>query len=150
MARQALQGRLSAAGAALLGGARSAETGARRRQPHRHRVFRQKDELEQYLDIAGIAKLVDAPTSADDVEESKPAPDIFEVVLKKLAIEASDAVAIGDSPYDAEAAGEAGISTIGVLCGGFTEGALRGAGCIDVYPGPAALFARFDDTRLAK
>jgi hypothetical protein len=53
-----------------------------------------KDELEKYLDIAGIAKLVDATTSSDDVEESIPAPDIFEVVLKKLAIEAGDAVAI--------------------------------------------------------
>ncbi len=43
-----------------------------------------KDELKQYLDIAGVAKLVDATTSSDDIEESKPAPDIFEVVLKKL------------------------------------------------------------------
>ena len=60
-----------------------------------------KDELDKYLDIARIADLVDVKTSSDDVEESKPAPDIFEVVLKKLNIEGSDAVAIGDTPYDA-------------------------------------------------
>jgi hypothetical protein len=61
-----------------------------------------------------------------------------------------DAVAIGDTPYDAAAAGKAKTPTIGVLCGGFTEASLRGAGCVDVYPGPAALFARFADTLLAR
>ena len=78
-----------------------------------------KDEVDKYLDIARITDLVDLKTSSDDVEESKPAPDIFEIVLKKLKIEGADAVAIGDTPYDAEAAGKAKIATIGVLCGGF-------------------------------
>jgi phosphoglycolate phosphatase-like HAD superfamily hydrolase len=109
-----------------------------------------KDELEKYLDIAGIAGLVDATTSSDDVEESKPAPDIFEAALGKLEIAGSDAVAIGDTPYDASAAGKAGIAAIGVLCGGFTEESLRGAGCAEVYPGPAALWALFDECLLAK
>ena len=97
-----------------------------------------KDEVDKYLDIARIADLVDLKTSADDVEESKPAPDIFEIVLRKLTIEGADAVAIGDTPYDAEAAGKATIATVGVLCGGFTEGSLRQAGCVEIYPGPAA------------
>ena len=109
-----------------------------------------KDELEKYLDIAGIADLVDAAASSEDAEESKPASDIFEVVLKKLKISGADAVAIGDTPYDASAARKAGIATIGVLCGGFTEASLREAGCADVYPGPAALFARFEDSLLAR
>ena len=60
-------------------------------------------------------------TSSDDVEESKTAPDIFEIVLKKLKIEAADAVAIGDKPYDAKAAGKVGIATIGVLWAGFLK-----------------------------
>ena len=68
---------------------------------------------------------MDLKTSSDDVEESKPAPDIFNIVLKKIKIEPADAVAIGDTPYDAEAAGKAGIATIGVLCGGFPESWLR-------------------------
>jgi HAD superfamily hydrolase (TIGR01549 family) len=109
-----------------------------------------KDELDKYLDIARITDLVDTKTSSDDAEESKPAPDIFEVVLKKLQIEGADAVAIGDTPYDAAAAGKAKIATIGVLCGGFTEDTLRQAGCVEVYPGPAALFARFGDSLLAR
>ena len=109
-----------------------------------------KEELNKYLEIAGISHLVEHATSSEDVEESKPAPDIFEVVLKKLKIEGKDAVAIGDSPYDAAAAGKADVRTIGVLCGGFTESELRMAGCVEVYPGPAALLASFDRSLPAK
>jgi phosphoglycolate phosphatase-like HAD superfamily hydrolase len=99
--------------------------------------------------IARITDLVDLTTSSDHVEESKPAPDIFEIVLKKLKIGGADAVASGDTPYDAEAAGKAKIATIGVLCGGFTESSLRQAGCVEIYP-PATLFARFADSLLAR
>ena len=109
-----------------------------------------KDEVDNYLDIARIIDLVDLTTSSDDVEESKPAPDIFEIVLKKLKIESAGAVAIGDTPYDAEAAGKAEVRTVGVLCGGFTEDELRKAGCAEVYPGPAALLACFERSLLRK
>lgn len=109
-----------------------------------------KDELGKYLDIAGITDLVHVTTSSDDAEESKPAPDIFEVALKKLGIKGADAVAIGDTPYDATAAGKAKIATLGVLCGGFTEASLRQAGCVQVYPGPAALMACFGASLLAR
>ena len=61
---------------------------------------------------------MDLKTSSDDVEECKPAPDILEIVLKKLNIEGADAVAIGDTPYDAQAALKAQIATIGVLWAG--------------------------------
>jgi HAD superfamily hydrolase (TIGR01509 family) len=108
-----------------------------------------RDELEQFLEIAGVARLIDKATSSEDVDESKPAPDVFEAVLNNLQIQGKDAVAIGDSPYDAEAAGKANIRTIGVLCGGFTESSLREAGCIEVYPGPAAMYCCFDKSSLA-
>jgi HAD superfamily hydrolase (TIGR01549 family) len=107
-----------------------------------------KDELETYLDIAGITKLVDVATSSDDVTQSKPAPDIFQVALEKLGINAHDAVAIGDTPFDAEAAGKASVATIGFLSGGFLETDLRKSGCIAVYPGPAALLVCFDASPL--
>jgi phosphoglycolate phosphatase-like HAD superfamily hydrolase len=80
-----------------------------------------KSELEVYLDIARIKDLVDVATSSEDAERSKPAPDIFQTALKELGIEGPEAAAVGDTPYDAEAAGKAGIPTIGMLCGGFTE-----------------------------
>ena len=57
-------------------------------------------------------------------------------------------MAVGDTPYDASAARKAGITTIGVLSGGFTEASLREAGGAAVYPGPAALLAQFDASLL--
>ena len=105
------------------------------------------DELDRYKEIAEIADLIpDHKTaSADDAEKSKPHPDIFLAALKKLeGIQASETIAIGDTPYDAEAAAKAGIKTIGVLCGGFEEAELRRAGCIAIYRSPADLLAHLD------
>ena len=107
-----------------------------------------ESELEIYLEIAGVKDLVDIATSSEDAENSKPAPDIFQVALQKLGIAGSEGVAIGDTPYDAQAAGRAGMPTIGVLCGGFSENDLRQAGCAAVYPGPGALLACFDKEEL--
>ena len=150
MAWQPLQVRVPAAGPPVLGGPRSAAAGEGCRVRIAVASSAKKDELDKYLDIAGVGDLVNVTTCSDDVDESKPAPDIFEAVLKKLGVEGRDAVAIGDTPYDAEAAGKAGIRTIGVLCGGFTEGSLRQAGCVEVRPGPATLLACFRDSLLAK
>ncbi len=109
-----------------------------------------KDELEKYLAIAESSVWwTSRPRPKTSTSPSRH-PDIFDVVLEKLGIEGGAAVAIGDTPYDAIAAGKAGIPTIGVLCGGFTESSLREAGCVEVYPGPSTIYARFDDTALAK
>jgi HAD superfamily hydrolase (TIGR01549 family) len=107
-----------------------------------------QDELAVYLKLAGIADLVDASTSSADAERSKPSPDIFQAALERLGLGAAEAVAIGDTPYDAQAAARAGLRSIGVLCGGFAQADLREAGCEQVYPGPAALLARFGETLL--
>ena len=107
-------------------------------------------ELEVYLDIARVRDLVDVATSSEDAARSKPAPDIFQAALDKLGLAGRDAVAIGDTPYDAQAAGQAGLATIGMLCGGFTEAELRQAGCASVYPGPGALLACFSESLLAQ
>ncbi len=109
-----------------------------------------RDELDTYLEIAGISDLIDVTASSEDVEESKPEPDIFKAVLKKLNVGGGQAVVIGDTPYDAEAARKAGVPTVGVLCGGFRENALRKAGCVEIYPGPAAILACFEKSFLAK
>jgi HAD superfamily hydrolase (TIGR01549 family) len=109
-----------------------------------------KDQVNQYLNIANISQLVDEATSSEDVEESKPAPDIFEAVLKKLKIKGDEAAAVGDTPYDAEGARKAGVHPIGVLSGGFLESALRQGGCEEVYPGVASIYCRFGASLLAK
>jgi HAD superfamily hydrolase (TIGR01549 family) len=102
------------------------------------------DELEAYKKIANIADLIEEETSADDAEHSKPHPDIFEAALEKLGRPSTDEViVVGDTPYDAEAAGKIGLSVIGVLCGGFPEAELRRAGCIAIYQNPADLLRNY-------
>jgi HAD superfamily hydrolase (TIGR01509 family) len=108
------------------------------------------DELQTYKRIAGIEDLIDEETSADDAAKSKPHPDIFKAALDRLGVVASEAIVVGDSPYDAQAAGKIGLRTIGVLCGGFPEADLRKAGCIAVYRDPADLLRRFDPSVLVQ
>jgi HAD superfamily hydrolase (TIGR01549 family) len=109
-----------------------------------------KDELKEYKRIADIEDLVEDETSADDAERSKPHPDIFEAALASLKdVRAAEALVVGDTPYDAEAAGKAGLRTVGLLCGGFPAADLRAAGCIELYESPADLLARYADSPLA-
>jgi HAD superfamily hydrolase (TIGR01509 family) len=109
-----------------------------------------EEEVEQYKEIAGIADLIDSATSSDDAERSKPFPDIFQAALAKLSpLGPDEAVVIGDTPYDAEAARKAGIKSIGVLTGGFAEQALKDAGCIAVYDGPEDILKNYDASPLA-
>ena len=103
------------------------------------------DELESYKKLMNIGDLVDAETSSSDVESSKPSPDVFEAVMDRVKIEPNAALVIGDTPYDAIAAGRAGLRTVGVLCGGFPERDLREAGCIDIYRDPVDLLGHFDE-----
>jgi HAD superfamily hydrolase (TIGR01509 family) len=108
------------------------------------------EELERYKDVAGIGDLIDGATSADDAEHSKPSPDIFRAALAKLKpLPAEAALVVGDSPYDAEAAGKAGLRCVGLLCGGFPEAVLREAGCIALYRDPADLLAQYERSSLA-
>ncbi|SAK70211.1 HAD family hydrolase [Caballeronia glebae] len=103
-----------------------------------------KDELDAYLQIAEVADIFDAIVSSEDVQSSKPAPDVFEMAIHKLGVSPSDAIAIGDSPYDAQAATCAGLRALGLLSGGFAEEALREAGCTAIYTGPGGLLACLD------
>jgi len=106
-----------------------------------------EDELKRYKEIAQIDDLIEAETSSDDVERSKPFPDIFDAALKRLNnIAPEDVIAVGDTPYDAAAAAKAKVKSIGLLCGGWTQPQLRRAGCIAVYRDPADLLARYDDS----
>jgi HAD superfamily hydrolase (TIGR01509 family) len=110
-----------------------------------------KEELARYKRIAGIEDLLEAETSSDDAEKSKPHPDIFEAAMGRLhGITAADAIAIGDTPYDAQAAGQAGLRTIGLLCGGWPERDLREAGCMAIYRDPADLLRQYDRSPLAR
>lgn len=108
------------------------------------------DEVKAYAQIAGVTDLVDMTTSADDAAHSKPAPDIFEAALAKLApIRAEECVVVGDTPWDVLAAQGAGLACVGVLSGGFPEAELKEAGAVAVYRDAEDLLANYDTSPLA-
>ncbi|WP_433973042.1 HAD family hydrolase [Tunturiibacter lichenicola] len=109
-----------------------------------------KSELDVYKNIANIEDLVEESSSADDAKRSKPHPDIFEATLKKLGLSPKEALALGDTPYDAEAAGKASILTVGVTTGGWSEKELLHAGCIEVYKDVEDLLANFERSAFYK
>ena len=103
-----------------------------------------KETIEHYKKLLNIEDLIDGATSTDDVEKSKPEPDIFVAALDKLSgISAEEAIVVGDSPYDAIAAGKVPVRTIGVLCGGFERETLTNAGCVAIYQDPADLLDNY-------
>jgi phosphoglycolate phosphatase-like HAD superfamily hydrolase len=108
-----------------------------------------EDELRFHLGVIGAEDLVSATTSKDDVEHSKPDPDIFAAALAKAGVDAAEAVVIGDSPFDMQAAAKLGIRTIGFRSGGFPDEVLRQAGAAELYDSPADLLARYDQSLLS-
>ncbi len=109
-----------------------------------------EDEVEIYKRIARIEDLVEEQTSADDAERSKPHPDIFQAALERLGdTDAGEAIAIGDSPYDAIAAKKLKMTSIGVLSGGFAEDDLRAAGYSAIYQDCADLLEHQEKSLLA-
>ena len=104
-------------------------------------------DLESYKRIADIGDLLDAETSSDDAEKSKPHPDIFQAAMKRLGeIAPKDCIVVGDSPYDAQAAAKAGIRSVGFLCGGFPDSDLRKSGYEVLYAGAAELLANYEQS----
>ena len=104
------------------------------------------DEIDHYLDLLDARGLADAWTSAGDVEQTKPAPDLVEAALERL--DGGPAVMIGDTTWDCHAAADAGVETIAVLTGGFSERELRDAGAIDVFESIDELRQRLSATPL--
>ena len=103
------------------------------------------EELETYKKITRIDDLLETEASADDVDKSKPFPDIFLAAADQLGqVSPQDCVVVGDSPYDAEAAGKAGMRRVGFLCGGFPQEKLREAGFEVLYRDPADLLEQYE------
>lgn len=109
-----------------------------------------KDDLEVLLRVAGVEDLMDVRTTSDDAERAKPHPDIFSSVLEKLGLSAEECIGLGDTPYDAESAGKAGVRTIGVMTGGWSREELLNAGCIAVYKDAQELLERFESSPLVR
>ena len=107
-----------------------------------------QEEVEHHKRLVGIDGMDLVQTTSEDAARSKPHPDIFTAALERLGLPAGDVVAVGDTPYDAEAAVKAGVVPVGVLCGGFAAADLTGAGCVALFRDPADLLARLDGSPL--
>jgi len=101
-------------------------------------------EVDHYLDLLDARDLADGWTSSADVESTKPEPDLVRSALQKADAQASEAVMVGDSPYDVESAKRAGVPTVAVLTGGFSEAELCDAGAREVYESVAELRERLE------
>ena len=89
--------------------------------------------------------MVDCAVGSEEVEHSKPHPDICAVALHKLGnIPPDQGIDIGDTAYDAEAAGKISLRSIGLLCGGGNREELQRAGCVAIYENPADLLEHYD------
>jgi HAD superfamily hydrolase (TIGR01509 family) len=107
------------------------------------------DEVAHYLDLLEARDLADSWTSAEDVEATKPAPDLVEVALERAGADAGEAVMIGDSTWDVEAAKRAGVPTLAVMTGGFSVQELLDAGAERVFDSPGELCRQLEQTPLA-
>jgi HAD superfamily hydrolase (TIGR01549 family) len=105
-----------------------------------------QDDLDHFLALLDVRDLVDGWTTADDVARSKPHPDVIQAALAKVATD--DAVMVGDSRWDIESAANAGLETVCVITGGWSEQELRDHGAVAVFQSLVALRERLDETPL--
>jgi HAD superfamily hydrolase (TIGR01509 family) len=103
-------------------------------------------EVDHYLDLLDARELVDGWTTSADVESTKPEPDLVHAALDQLGT--GDAVMVGDTPWDVQAAEKAGVPTVAVLTGGFSEQELRDAGAVAVFTSIVELREGLGDTPL--
>jgi HAD superfamily hydrolase (TIGR01509 family) len=104
------------------------------------------EELDHYLDMLDAREIVDSWTSSADVDATKPDPDLVDTAMGKTKTDA--AVMIGDSMWDCEAARRAGVETVALLTGGFSEQELRESGAVAVYESLTELREHLGDTPL--
>ena len=107
-----------------------------------------EEEVDHYLDLLDARELADGWTTSADVEATKPEPDLVKAALDKAG--GGDAVMIGDTTWDCEAARRAGVETIAVLTGGFSEKELRDAGAAVVVEAVGDLRGRLGETPLGR
>lgn len=107
-----------------------------------------EDEVDHYLDLLDARELADAWTTSGDVESTKPEPDLVNAALTRAKAPASDAVMVGDTPWDVHAAGNADVPTITVRTGGFGAEELREAGAVALFESVRELLSKLDQTDL--
>ena len=107
-------------------------------------------ELDKLRAILDADDAVDEATSAGDVEQSKPAPDLVRVALDKAGLALAEAMFVGDAVWDVQACERAGVACVGVLSGGVSAAELREAGAVRVYRDPADILESFPASLLER
>ena len=106
-----------------------------------------EDEVDHYLELLDARDLADDWTTSADVESTKPEPDLVKAAMDKAGT--GEAVMVGDTTWDVEAAGRAGIQSVTVRTGGFSAAELRDAGAVAVFDSIEELRQALDETPLA-
>jgi phosphoglycolate phosphatase-like HAD superfamily hydrolase len=106
------------------------------------------EELQGLLKAAEVDDLMEEKATASDAKRSKPDPDIVEAAIEESGVSSSDAVMIGDTPYDVEAATRAGVRVIAFRSGGWDDESLKGA--VQIYDGPADLLTHYHASLLGR
>jgi len=104
-------------------------------------------ELERLLQRGNLTDLLTMRTTSDDAEQSKPEPDIVRAALALAGVSPREALMVGDTPYDLQAAARAHVGFVGLRSGGYDDHTLRGA--LAIYAHPAELCAHFNESPLA-
>jgi HAD superfamily hydrolase (TIGR01509 family) len=99
-------------------------------------------DISSLLEIAQVTDLIEATTSSSEAEHSKPDPDIIQAALKKAKASPAEALMLGDTPYDVEAATRASVGSVAVRCGGWNDAALQGA--LAIYDDPEDVRLHFE------
>jgi HAD superfamily hydrolase (TIGR01549 family) len=107
-----------------------------------------RHEVDHYLDLLNARDVVHGWTTSGDVERTKPHPDLVAAAMEKAGTK--EGVMVGDSTWDCQAAKRAGVPTIAVLTGGFSEQELRNAGAATVFESLAAVLEQLDRTPLGR
>jgi HAD superfamily hydrolase (TIGR01509 family) len=106
------------------------------------------DVLETLLDIAQVKDLIEETVSSKDAENSKPAPDVILVALDRLQLPPEEVIMLGDTPFDIASATKAGVRTIALRSGGWTDADLDEA--LAIYDDPADLLAHYNQSPLVE
>ena len=109
-----------------------------------------EEDLARLREAVGADEAIDEVVSKGDVDQSKPAPDVFEAALQKLDLDPERTLVVGDTRWDVEAAKKLGLQTVCVLTGGSAAEQLEEAGAIAVYEDVAELLAELDESPLGK
>lgn len=109
----------------------------------------EEEDVAALREAIGADDVIDGVTSSGDVEEAKPSPDVFTTAMAMVGVDASNAIVVGDSVWDVEAATKAGLRTVALLCGGFGQAELEGVGAVAIFEDPAHLLGDLDRSPIA-